>query len=100
MGLKSSDVVRFDFGPFFKVKQGQSNLNLLITPLLLVIEVCNVKPTNRKSRAVNLLMWSHLALGPLVQGQMSIGIHESVYNSLIIGPRGFQLMENHGLGIF
>ena len=28
-------------------------------------------------------------LGPLLQGQMSIAKHKSVYNSLIIGPRGF-----------
>ena len=35
-----------------------------ISPLLLVLEVCNVKPTYRKSCAANLLMWSHLTLGP------------------------------------
>ena len=27
-------------------------------------------------------------LGPLLQGQMSIGKLKSAYNSLIIGPRG------------
>ena len=27
-------------------------------------------------------------LGPLLQGQMRIGKHESAYNLLIIGPRG------------
>ena len=32
--------------------------------LLLVLGVCNVKPTYRKSCAVNLLMWSDLTLDP------------------------------------
>ena len=27
-------------------------------------------------------------LGPLLQGQTSIAVHKSAYNSLIIGPRG------------
>ena len=47
-----------------KVKQGYPNLNMLIAHLLLVLEVCNVKPTYRKSLAGNLLMWSDLSLGP------------------------------------
>ena len=37
----------------FKVKQGYPNLKVLISRLLLVLEVCNVKPTYR---AGNLLM--------------------------------------------
>ena len=37
---------------------------MLITCLLLVVEVCNVKLTNRKSWAGNLLMCSDLTLGP------------------------------------
>ena len=36
----------------------------LYLPLLLVLEVCNVKPTYRKSQAGNLLMWSDLTFGP------------------------------------
>ena len=32
-------------GPSFKVKRGQPNLKVLITCLLLVLEVSNVKPT-------------------------------------------------------
>ena len=42
-------------------------------------------------------------LGTLLQGQMRIAKHKSAYNSLIIGPRGWnenQPIENHGLGIF
>ena len=50
--------------PFFKVKQGQPNLKVLVTRLLLVLEVANVKPTYRKLWAGNLLVWSDLALGP------------------------------------
>ena len=37
--------------PSFKVKQGYPNLKVLISCLLFVLEVCNVKPTYRKSWA-------------------------------------------------
>ena len=37
--------------PSFKVKLGKPNLKVLITYLLSVPEVCNVKPTYRKSWA-------------------------------------------------
>ena len=58
MNWESSDVVRFDLGPFFQgKKQGQPNLKVLQTHLFLVLEVCNVKPTYRKSWAGNLRMW-------------------------------------------
>ena len=49
-------------GPAFKVKQGYPNLEVVITCLLLVLEVCSVKPTYRKSWAGNLSMWSDLTL--------------------------------------
>ena len=42
-------------------------------------------------------------LGTLLQGQMRIAKHKSAYNSLIIGPRGWnenQPIENHELGTF
>ena len=32
-------------GPSFKAKRGEPNIKVLITCLLLVLEVCNVKPT-------------------------------------------------------
>ena len=48
----------------FVVKRGEPNLTVLITCLLLVLEVCNVKPSYRKSCAGNLLMCSDLTLGP------------------------------------
>ena len=42
--------------PSFKVKRGEPNLKVLITHLLLILEVCNVKPTCRISWAGNLQM--------------------------------------------
>ena len=47
----------------FKVKRGEPNLKVLITHLLLILDVCNVKSTSRTSWAGNLLM-SDLILGP------------------------------------
>ena len=61
MGWESCDMVRFDFGPLL---QDQPNLKVLISPLLLVLVVCNMKLTSRKSWAGNHLMWSDLTLGP------------------------------------
>ena len=49
--------------PSFKVIRGQPNDKVLITHLLLILEVCNVKPTCRISWAGNLLM-SDLTFGP------------------------------------
>ena len=48
------------FGSSFKVKQGKPNLK----HLLLVLEVCSVKLTYRKSWAGNLLILSDLTLDP------------------------------------
>ena len=65
------------------------NLKVLITRLLLVLEVCNVKPTYRNSSNV-----VKFDLGPLLQRQTRIAKFKSVYNSLIIGPRGLQCENN------
>ena len=51
-------------GPSFKVKGGWPTLKVLITRVLFVLEVCNVKPNYRKSWAGNLLIWSDLTLSP------------------------------------
>ena len=56
MGWKSSDVVRFDLGPLVQGQTRIANLKVLITCLLLVLVVCNMKTTYRKSWAQNLLM--------------------------------------------
>ena len=74
--------------PFFKVKQIQQNLKVPITRLLLVLEVWDGKPSYRKSWAGNLLVWSDLTFGSLLQGQIRTAKLKSAYNSLIIGPRG------------
>ena len=79
---------QIDLGPSFKVKQGELNLKVPITRLLLVLEIWDSKPSYRKSGAGNLLMWSDLTFGPLLQGQMRTAKLISAYNSLIIGPRG------------
>ena len=50
--------------PSMSNDSGQSYLKVLITCLLLVLKVCNVKPTYRKSWAGNLLIWSDLTVGP------------------------------------
>ena len=63
MGCESFDVVGFDLGPSFNVKFSMPDLELVITHLLLVLEVCNVEETYRKSWAANLLMWLDLAFG-------------------------------------
>ena len=50
---------------------------MLITRLLLILEACNVKPTNRKSWARNLLLWSDLTLSPsfkVKQGQPNLKV--------------------------
>ena len=64
MSWGSFGVVRFDLGPLLQGQMRTPNLKVLITRLLLILEVCNVKPTYRKSWAGNLLVWSDLTLGP------------------------------------
>ena len=58
------------------------------TRLLLVTEIWD--PSHRKSLAWNLLVWSDLTFGPLLQGQMRTAKLKSAYNSFIIGPRGLE----------
>ena len=48
------------------------------------------KPSHRKSLARNLLVWSDLTFGPLLQGQMRTAKLKSAYNSFIIGPTGLE----------
>ena len=64
MGWESIGVVGFDFGLLLQGQTRIANLNILITRLLLVLEVCNVKTIYRKSWAGNLLIWSDLTLDP------------------------------------
>ena len=55
----------------------------LKSALLLVLEVCDGKPTHRESYGV-----VGIDLGPLIQGQIRIAKLKSAYNPLIFGPRG------------
>ena len=88
MGWESSGVVGFDLGPLLQCQTRTATLKVLVTRLLLVLEVWDGKPVYRKSWAGNLLVWSHLTLGPSLQGQTRIAKGKSAYNSLIIDPRG------------
>ena len=94
MGWESFGVVGFDFGPLLQGQTRTAKLKVLITCLLLVLDVCNVKPTYGKSWAGNLLMWSNLTLEHLLQGQTRIARLKRAYNSLIIDPRGLQCETN------
>ena len=64
MGWESFDVVRFDLESLLQGQTRISKPKVLINCLLLVLEVCKVKPTYRKSLARNLLMCLDLILGP------------------------------------
>ena len=64
MGWTSSDVVRFDLGPLLEGQMRRAKLKSAYNSLITGLEVFNIKPTNRKSWAANLLMWSDLTLGP------------------------------------
>ena len=62
MRWESSGVIKFDLGPLLQRQTRTAKLKALVSRLLLVLEVCNVKPTYGKSCAGNLLVWSHLTL--------------------------------------
>ena len=64
MGWEFFDVVTVDIGRLLQDQMRIAKLKVLITYLLLVLEVCNVKPTYRKSWAGNLLVCSDWTLGP------------------------------------
>ena len=94
MGWESSDVVRFDLEPLLQGQMRTAKLKSAITCLLLILEVCNMEPTYRKSWAGNLLMFVRFDLGLLLQGQTRIAKCKSAYNSLIIGPNGLLCQTN------
>ena len=49
MGRESSDVDKFNLGPFLQVQLRIAKVNSAYICLLLVLEFCNVKPTCWKS---------------------------------------------------
>ena len=64
MGWESSGVVGFDLGILLQGQMRTTNLKVLITRLLLVLEVWDGKPMYRKPWAGNLLVWLDLTLAP------------------------------------
>ena len=77
MGWKYFSVVGFDLGLLLQGQMRIAKLKMLITHLLLVLEVWDVKPTYRKSWAGNLFAWSDLTLGPsfkVKQGYLNIKV--------------------------
>ena len=64
MDWESSGVVVFYLGQPLQGQTRIAKLKVLITCLLLVLEVWDVKPTYRKSWAGNLVVWPDLTLGP------------------------------------
>ena len=64
MGWESFGVVGFDLRPLIQGQTRKTNLKVLITLLLLVLEVWDGKPTYRKSLVGNLLVCTDLTSGP------------------------------------
>ena len=85
MSWESSDVVIFDLGLFFQGQMRIPKLKSAYNSLIIGPNVCNVKPTYRKSLAANLLMWSDLTFGLSFKVTR---IAKIAYNLLILGPRG------------
>ena len=63
MGWESSEVVRFDLEPLLQGQTRTAKLKSFVIRLLLILEICNVKPTCRILWGGNLLM-SDLTFGP------------------------------------
>ena len=63
MDWESFDVFRFYLGPLFQGQTRIVKLKSAYNPSLLILEVCCVKATYRKSWVGNLVMWSDLTLG-------------------------------------
>ena len=64
------------------------SLKVLVAHLFLVLDVCNVKPSYRKSWAR--ILDVRLDLWPLLQGQTRVARIKCAYNSLILSPSGLQ----------
>ena len=86
--LKWSDLT---LSTTFKVKRGQPNVKVLISRLLLILDVCNVKPTYRISWAGNLLMDVRFDLWPLLQGQMMSCLSSGYKFALVLRWFSFSL---------
>ena len=64
MGWESSDVVRFDLGLFLQVQTKMTKLKSAYNALIIGPTALGCKPTYKKSRSGNLLIWPDVILGP------------------------------------
>ena len=62
MACESFDVVRFDLGPLLQGQMRIGKPKIGYNLLIIGLEVWDGKPGNRKSWAVNLLMWLDLTM--------------------------------------
>ena len=85
---------RFDLGPLLQGQMRITKLKVLITHLLLVLEVCIVKPTFRKSWAGNLLMCLDLTLGPTLKVKQGTPNLEVLTTCLLLQNAVY--LQNHG----
>ena len=67
MGWESFDVVRFNLEPLLLHQTRTAKPKSAYNSLILILEVCNVKPTHRKLWAGNLLMLLDLTFGSSVK---------------------------------
>ena len=64
MGWESSGMVGFDLGPLLQGQMRTAKVKSTYNLLIIGPRGLDGKPTYRKSWAGNLLVWSHLTLGP------------------------------------
>ena len=79
-------MVRFYLGPLLQGQMRIAKLKSAYNPLLLVLEVCNVKPTYMKSWARNLLMCSDLTLGPSSKVKRGLSKLKVLITHLLLVP--------------
>ena len=101
MGLKSSDVVRFDLGPLLKGQTGIAKLKSVYNP-----QIIGHRSVQCETNLQEIICWEsfdvRFDLGHLLQGRTRVAKLKSAYNSLLIGPRVWDLkptLRNHGLGV-
>ena len=64
MGCESFDMNGFELGPLLQGQTRKAKLKSANNSLIIGPRGMQCEPTYRKSWAANLLMWSHLTLGP------------------------------------
>ena len=102
MGWESFGVLTFDLGPLLQGQTRIAKLKSAFTCLLLVLEVCNLKPSYRKLVAGNLFMWSDLTLDPsfkVKQGYPNLKVLIAL-SLLVLAVCNVKPIGNQGLGIF